>query len=84
MKLFFYKTLIVAVAFILVFKLTFGLVISNFESKLQSLSDKKNREIIIEKVKDEIRSANKKENILDNEERELLSTFLKKLRLELK
>ncbi len=84
MKLFFYKTLIVAVAFILVFKLTFGLVISNFESKLQSFSDKKNREIIIEKVKDEIRSANKKENILDNEERELLSTFLKKLRLELK
>ena len=84
MKLFFYKTLIVAVAFILVFKLTFGLVISNFESKIQSFSDKKNREIIIEKVKDEIRSANKKENILDNEERELLSTFLKKLRLELK
>ena len=84
MKLFIYKTLIVAVAFILVFKLTFGLVISNFESKLQSFSDKKNREIIIEKVKDEIRSANKKENILDNEERELLSTFLKKLRLELK
>ena len=84
MKLFFYKTLIVAVAFTLVFKLTFGLVINNFESKLQSFSDKKNREVIIEKVKDEIRSANKKENILDNEERELLSTFLKKLRLELK
>ena len=49
MKLFFYKTLIVAVAFILVFKLTFGLVISNFELSYNHFQIKKTAKLLSKK-----------------------------------
>ena len=51
MRIFFYKTLLVAFIFFIIFKVTFGLAISNFERKIQSFSSKKN----IERIKDEIR-----------------------------
>tara|TARA_B100001121_G_C18186381_1_gene388071 strand:+ start:38 stop:301 length:264 start_codon:yes stop_codon:yes gene_type:complete len=83
MKFFLYKTITIIIAVILVFKLTVGQLVKNYEDKISSLTDKKSREEIIEKIKDEIRSANNKENILDAEERKILSTFIKKLKSEL-
>ena len=83
MKFFLYKTITIKIAVILVFKLTVGQLVKNYEDKISSLTDKKSREEIIEKIKDEIRSANNKENILDAEERKILSTFIKKLKSEL-
>ena len=43
-----------------------------------------NKDEILVKVKDEIKKANEKEYILDQEERELLSTFINKIRNELR
>ena len=48
-----------------------------------SLTDKKSREEIVEKIKEEIETANKKDKILDEDERKILSTFIKKLKSEL-
>ena len=51
MKLFLYKTIIVIIAIIVVFKLTIGQIIRGYEDKIMSLTDKKSREEIVEKTK---------------------------------
>lgn len=84
MKIFIYKTLIVFFSTYILFQFTIGSKIRGYEKNLENLIyNKQSRDKIIEKVKDEIRSANKKENILDEDEREIFSTFLNKVRNEL-
>ena len=85
MKIFIYKTLIVIFSIYLLFQFTVGLKLSEYENKLENLLyNKQAREQIIEKIKGEIESANQKENIFTNEESELLSNFINKIREELK
>ena len=84
MKIFIYKTLIVIFSVYLLFQFTVGLKIGEYEKKLESLIyNKQTREKIIEKVKEEIKTANQKENLFTNEERELLSNFINKIQKEL-
>jgi len=47
------------------------------------LYNKQGREQILNKIKDEIKSANNKESIFTIEEREILSKFINKIRKEL-
>ena len=71
MKIFIYKTLIVIFSVYLLFQFTVGLKIREYEKKLESLIyNKQTREKIIEKVKEEIKTANQKENLFTSEERE--------------
>ena len=60
MKLFIYKTLIVVFSTYILFQFTIGQKIKNYESKIYSLSNKNEREKIADKLREEIRSANKK------------------------
>ena len=61
-----------------------GLKIGEYEKKLENLIyNKQTREKIIEKVKEEIKTANQKENLFTSEERELLSNFINKIQKEL-
>ena len=84
MKIFIYKTLIVIFAVYLLLQFTVGLKIREYEKKLESLIyNKQTREKIIEKVKEEIKTANQKENLFTREERELLSNFIDKIQKEL-
>jgi len=84
MKIFIYKTLIVIFSVYLLFQFTVGLKIREYEKKLESLIyNKQTREKIIEKVKEEIKTANQKENLFTSEERELLSNFMNKIQKEL-
>ena len=84
MKIFIYKTLIVIFSVYLLFQFTVGLKIGEYEKKLESLIyNKQTREKIIEKVKEEIKTANQKENLFTSEERELLSNFINKIQKEL-
>ena len=84
MKIFIYKTLIVIFSVYLLFQFTVGLKIGEYEKKLESLIyNKQTREKIIEKVKEEIKTANQKENLFTSEERELLSNFIDKIQKEL-
>ena len=85
MKIFIYKTLIVIFSIYLLFQFTVGLKLREYENKLENLLyNKQAREQIIEKIKGEIKSANQKENIFTDEESELLSNFINKIRKELK
>ena len=84
MKIFVYKTLIVIFSVYLLFQFTVGLKIGEYEKKLENLIyNKQTREKIIEKVKEEIKTANQKENLFTYEERELLSNFIIKIKKEL-
>ena len=83
MKLFIYKTLIVVFSVYILFQFTIGQKIKNYESKIYSLSNKNEREKIADKLREEIRNANNKENILNKNDKELLSNFISKLVNEL-
>ena len=84
MKIFIYKTLIVIFAAYLLLQFTVGLKIREYEKKLESLIySKQTREKVIEKIKEEIKTANQKENLFTSEERELLSNFINKIQKEL-
>ena len=84
MKIFIYKTLIMIFSVYVLFKLTIGQKIKNYETRLENiLYNKEKREQIIEKVKEEIKTANQKENLLTPEERVLLSDFINKIQKEL-
>ena len=84
MKIFIYKTLIVIFSVYLLFQFTVGLKIREYEKKLESLIySKQTREKIVEKIKEEIKTANQKENLFTNEEKELLSNFINKIQKEL-
>ena len=84
MKIFIYKTLIVIFSVYLLFQFTVGLKIREYEKKLESLIySKQTREKFVEKIKEEIKTANQKEKLFTNEERELLSDFINKIQKEL-
>jgi len=84
MKLFIYKTLIVILSVYLLFQFTVGQKIRKYEYRLESLiHSKQTRDQIIEKIKEEIKTANQKENLFTYEERELLSNFIIKIKKEL-
>lgn len=83
MKIFIYKTIIVLISAIIVFKVTIGQTIKSYENKINSMKSKDNRENILNKIKDEIKSANNKDRIFTDEERILLSTFINKIRKEI-
>ena len=83
MKIFIYKRIIIIFSVFLLVEFTIGKRLDSYNEKLENLSSKQEREKIIEKVKDEIAKANKKENILTESEQKLLSTFINKIRNEL-
>ncbi len=83
MKIFIYKTVIVLISVIIVFKITIGQTIKSYENKLNLIKSKDNRENVLNKIKEEIKSANKKERIFTDEERILISTFINKIRKEI-
>jgi len=84
MKIFIYKTLVVILSVYLLFQLTFGQIFRNYERMLENiLHDKQSRELVLSKIKEEIRTANQKENLFTSEEQELLSNFINKIKKEL-
>ncbi len=83
MKIFIYKTAIITFIFVIVFEVLIGSRINNLKKQIYEISSQQNREQIIIKIKEEIKKANQKEKYLSEEDRILLSTFLKKIIREL-
>ena len=83
MKIFIYKTAFIAFVFVVIFEVLIGSRINNFKRQIYELTSQQNREQIIIKIKEEIKKANQKEKYLNEEDRILLSTFLKKIIREL-
>ena len=82
MKLFIYKSLIIFFLITVVFKLTIGSLVKNFDERKDIFLSKESISQIKEKVRDEMRSAIEKENYLEPEDAKLLGQFLKKLKQE--
>jgi len=83
MKIFIYKLLISLAAFYVLFELTIGSRMDHFTDMVNSIKDIDQRVILKEKLKDELRVAIKKENYFTEEERYLISNFIKKIQSEL-
>lgn len=83
MKIFVVKTFIVALAFFIVFELTIGSKIKLVEENFIKFKEKSERVKIKEKIFKEIENANKKDRILSERDREILSEFINKLQKEL-
>ena len=83
MKFFIYKSLIIFFLVFLLFKLTFGSLIKNYEKKIDSYFSKGNLNLIKVKIKEEMQNAIGKENYLNPEDAELINKFLKKLQNEI-
>jgi hypothetical protein len=83
MKLFIYKLIISLVFLYIFFEFTIGTRLDYYKDSLNSLGDQQKRLIIKEKVKTELRKAIKKENYFTEEERILISGFIKKIQNEL-
>ena len=83
MKLFIYKTLVVFFLIFVLFQLTIGALIHNYEKKLDSYLSKENLSHIKTKMRKEMKNAIEKENYLQPEDAELINKFLKKLQKEI-
>jgi len=83
MKIFVVKTFIVALAFFIVFELTISSKIKLAKENVIKFKEKSERIKIKEKIFKEIENANKKDQILSENDRLILSEFLKKIQKEL-
>ena len=84
MKIFFYKTILVAIVFFIAFKLTIGSLINQTESKIRDLTSKESVEMIKMKIRKEMQNPIDKEDYLNENDAVLINNFLKKIRSELK
>ena len=63
MKIFIYKTAIVAIVTLIVFEITIGSKINSIKREISQISSEQNREKIITKIREEISKANQKRAI---------------------
>lgn len=83
MKTFFVKTIIVAIAFYIVFELTIGSKIKQAQESILKYKSKTERVKIKEKLIFEIERANNKDKILSDKDRRVISRFILKIQEEL-
>ena len=84
MKIFVYKTLFVLLCIFILFQITIGAKIRSYESQINNLTNDQGREDIRNKLREEIKKANKRDEILSIEDREILKKFITKIQNELK
>ncbi len=83
MKIFVYKTLFVLLGVYLLYQFTIGKKIEYYEYKAKSLTTDQGREIVRDKIREEIKKANEKDKILNEEDKELIKKFISKIQKEL-
>ena len=83
MKIFILKLLLSVIFVYLLFEFTIGKRIDYLEGLVLEINNKENREEVKDKIIDELEKANNKDFILEEREREIISTFIKKINREL-
>tara|TARA_B100000315_G_C14450385_1_gene528818 strand:+ start:600 stop:860 length:261 start_codon:yes stop_codon:yes gene_type:complete len=83
MKTFVYKCLIASFVFLLVFYLSFGVVKRQISREISDLMSKENVGQIKNKIREELNTAIKKENYLNDEDAILINKFLNKIKKEI-
>ena len=84
MKLFNYKTLIAVVAIVIVYELTIAKQIKEFTSQSEVLMTKEGRKDGVNKIREELKKAVKKERYLSKEDAKLINQFIQKIKKEIK
>ena len=84
MKQFIYKTIIAIIAIVLVYELTIAKQIKQLSSQTDMFLSKEGRKDGVEKIREEIKKALKKERYLSKEDAKLINQFLNKVIIELK
>jgi hypothetical protein len=80
MKLFFYKSLIIFIFFLIGFHFTFGIVKKEIKNEMIHFTSKENIEKIKKKIREEIKNGTNKESILNEEDVKLLKAYYDKLK----
>ena len=83
MRQFIYKVVVAVLAIILVFEFTIGKKISQFGGKVETITSKEGRKETINKLREEIKRAVKKERYLSKEDAKLINQFITKIQKEL-
>ena len=84
MKQFIYKTIVAIIAIVLVYELTIAKQIKEFTSQSEIILTKEGRKDGVEKIREELKKAIKKERYLSKEDARLINQFIRKIRNELK
>ena len=84
MRQFIYKMIVVVLAIILVYEFTIGKKISQFGGKVDAITSKEGRKETVNKLREEIKKAIKKERYLSKEDAKLINEFILKIQKELK
>ena len=74
---------IIVLSVILVYEFTIGKKISQFGEKINAVSSKEGRKETINKLREEIKRAVKKERYLSKEDAKLISEFITKIQKEI-
>ena len=83
MKIFVYKIIFVLVGIYVLYQFTIGKKIQYYEHILKNLTNDQGREMIRNKVRNELKKATEKDQILKPEDREILKKFIIKIQEEL-
>ena len=83
MRQFIYKMVVIVLAIILVYEFTIGKKISQFGGKVEAISSKEGRKETVNKLREEIKKAVKKERYLSKEDAKLINEFILKIQKEL-
>ena len=83
MKIFLVKSIIVFFGIFFLFQATIGSQFESFRDSLDTFSSKEKRDVLKEKIKDEMKKGIEKENYFKEDEKVLISKFLKKIFKEL-
>ena len=84
MKQFVYKTIIVVIAIVVIYEFTISKQIKQITEQSEILLSKEGRKEGIEKLREEIKKAIKKERYLSKEDAKLINEFIQKIAIELK
>ena len=84
MKKFLYKTIIAVVAIVLVYEFTIAKQIKKFSSQGDILLSKEGWKEGVDKLREEIKKAIKKERYLSKEDAKLINEFINKIIIELR
>ena len=83
MKIFIYKTVFVLICVYVLYQFTIGIKISSYEQNLKNFTNDQGREQIRNKVREELKKAISKDQILKAEDKKLLKEFITKIQKEL-
>ena len=84
MKTFVYKSLLVCLLFFIMFHLTFGYFIRTYKQELYNTFSKDKILFLKEKLREEVKKNNEKENILYPEYAKIFGEFIRKILSELR